>query len=174
MYVPVILGTARKGRESARVAAFILAEAKRNGLESEILDVRDFPMTATDNTPGSDAVMALAAKIQKADALVIVTPEYNHGYPGELKLMLDSLYDEYRDKPLGLCGVSSGPIGGARAIEQLRLVAVELRMRNIGEAMYFPGVKSLFEEDGAIREPEDWERRAGRFFKDLVSHANKG
>lgn len=58
----------------------------------------------------------------RADGLVIVSPEYNHGYPGEMKLMLDQLYKEYNRKPVGICGVSSGALGGARMVEQLRLI----------------------------------------------------
>ncbi|HPE52344.1 MAG TPA: NAD(P)H-dependent oxidoreductase, partial [Methanothrix soehngenii] len=85
MYIPIILGTAREGRESEKVARFMLEKALEFGLESEILDVRDYRLPATDNTKTSDAAARLKERVLRADGLVIVSPEYNHGYPGELK-----------------------------------------------------------------------------------------
>ncbi|MFH0884941.1 MAG: NAD(P)H-dependent oxidoreductase [Candidatus Micrarchaeota archaeon] len=167
MYVPVILGTGREGRQSEKVARFVLSVAKGHGFDSEILDVRDFPMVATDNSCKSDGAKKLSAKVKRADALIVVVPEYNHGYPGELKLMLDSIYEEYKGKPLGICGVSAGPLGGARAVEQLRLVAVELRMPLLREALYFASVQDLFDEKGEIKDKDAWGRRAKKFFDEL-------
>jgi NAD(P)H-dependent FMN reductase len=167
MYVPIILGTARAGRQSENVAKFMLSEAKSRGLECEIIDARDYAPKATDNTGKSAAAKKLSEKIAKAAGLIVVSPEYNHGYPGELKLMLDLCYSEYAGKPLGICGVSAGPLGGARMVEQLRLVAVELRMQNMREALYFPAVQDLFGADGAINDRDAWSRRAGRFFEEL-------
>jgi NAD(P)H-dependent FMN reductase len=84
----------------------------------------------------------------RADGLVIVTPEYNHGYPGELKIVLDSLYGEYVHKPVAICGVSMGPFGGVRVVEQLRQVVIELSMVPLRNAMYFSGARQAFGEDG--------------------------
>jgi NAD(P)H-dependent FMN reductase len=171
MYVPVILGTGREGRQSEKVARFVLAEAKAAGFESEILDVREFARTATDNTCNTPPAKKYSERIRKAAALIIVTPEYNHGYPGELKLMLDSIYEEYAGKPLGICGVSSGPLGGARAVEQLRLVAVQFQMPLLKEALYFASVQGLFDDAGNIKDKEAWGRRAKKFFEELISRA---
>ena len=77
-----------------------------------------------------------------ADGLIVVSPEYNHGYPGPLKEVLDSLYEEYEHKPIGICGAGGG-LGGSRAVEQLRLVAIELKLVPIREALYFPMVWDL-------------------------------
>lgn len=169
MYVPVILGTGREGRQSEKVARFILSEAKSAGFESEILDVREYSLKATDNTGKTAAAKMLAEKVKKAAALIIVSPEYNHGYPGELKLMLDLCYPEYAGKPLGICGVSAGPLGGARMVEQLRLVAVELRMPLMREALYFSSVQDQFDDSGAIKDKEAWERRTKKFFEELTA-----
>ncbi len=107
----------------------------------------------------------------KADALIIVTPEYNHGYPGELKLVLDQLYDEYRRKPVAFCGLSISLLGGGRAIEQLRLVAVELQMVPIRNAVYFPNVdKLLEEEEEKLR--EKYHARLENLFEELIWYAN--
>jgi len=92
MYIPIILGTAREGRQSEKVAKFMLQETLKTGLETEIIDVHDFRIKATDNTEKSPLAKKLAEKVNKVDGFIIVSPEYNHGYPGELKMMLDMLY----------------------------------------------------------------------------------
>jgi NAD(P)H-dependent FMN reductase len=109
MYIPVILGTARQGRQSEKAARFILREALAASLESEIIDVRDHRIAATDNTGSSPQAQRLAEKVKRADGFIIVSPEYNHGYPGELKMMLDMLFWAYAKKPVGICGKSAWP-----------------------------------------------------------------
>jgi len=152
LYIPIILGTAREGRESEKVANFMLKETSKANLKTEIIDVRDFLACATDNTEESIHAIRLSEKISNADGYIIVSPEYNHGYPGELKIMLDMLYDQYARKPVGFCGVSTGAFGGARAVEQLRLLSIEFHMVPIREAMYFRFVQDLFDEEGNIIE----------------------
>src|SRR3990167_5465126 len=122
MYIPIILGTAREGNSSENPAKFMLKEVLALKIESEIIKVKDYLIGATQQYEESDGIKALSEKINKTDGLIIVVPEYNHGYPGELKLLLDNFYDEYARKPVGLCGVSKGALGGARVVEQLRLV----------------------------------------------------
>ena len=172
MYIPIILGTARKGRQSEKVANFMLKELFKTNLESEILDVRDYRIEATDSTGESPEAKKLAEKIKKADALIIVSPEYNHGYPGELKIMLDMLYREYAQKPVGFCGVSIGGLGGARMVEQLRQVVIELHMIPVREALYFSTVQNLFEENGDIKD-ESYHNRIRTFLNELMSYAKK-
>ena len=153
LFIPIILGTARENRASENVAKFVLGEiAKFTDIETEIIDVRDYRLEATDNTKTQEVAKKLSEKISRADGLIIVSPEYNHSYPGELKMMLDMLYQEYFKKPVGICGVSMGGLGGARMVEQLRLVAIELRMVPIREAVYFSNVSKLFDESGNIND----------------------
>jgi len=170
MYISIILGTARKGRQSEKVADFMLKEVIKNNLEGEIIDVRDFRIGATDNTGELPQTKKLAEKINKADALVIISPEYNHGYPGELKMMLDLLYKEYAHKPVGFCGVSSGALGGVKAVEQLRLVSIGYGMVPIREAVYFSGVQNLFDQSGNIKD-ESYSARIKVFLNELASYA---
>ena len=170
MYIPIILGTAREGRESEKVARFMLAKTVEFGLESEILDVRDYRLPATDDTRTSDAASRLKERVLRADGLVIVSPEYNHGYPGELKMMLDMLYEEYFGKPVGICGVSSGVFGGARMIEHLVATCVRFHMLPTGQVLYFPRVQELFDESGAIKK-EAYHRRAKKFLTILAEYA---
>jgi NAD(P)H-dependent FMN reductase len=170
MYIPIILGTAREGRESEKVAKYMLSEIQKYGLETELLDVRDFRIEATNNTQEIPMAKKLEPKITKADGLIIVSPEYNHGYPGELKMMLDLLYEQYFNKPVGLCGVSAGGLGGARMVEQVRQIVVELHMVPIREAMYFPVVQNLFDEKGQIKD-QSYGKRIKAFLDELTMYA---
>jgi NAD(P)H-dependent FMN reductase len=170
MYVPIILGTARRGRQSEKVARFVLEETVNNGMESDIIDVKDFRIDATDNSEESLQAKRLSEKIARADGFIIVTPEYNHSYPGELKMMLDMLYEQYAKKPVGICGVSSGPMGGSRAVEQLRLVCIEFHMLPIRESLYFPMVEDLFDANDKIKD-RSFSKRAKKFLEELAWHA---
>jgi NAD(P)H-dependent FMN reductase len=156
MYMPIILGTAREGRQSEKAAKFMLGEAAKYGLQSEIIDVR--------------SPEGYAEKITKADGLIIVSPEYNHGYPGALKQLLDTCYKEYEHKPVGICGVSSGILGGARMVEQLRQVVIELHMVPIREAIYFSSVAALFDESGAMKDAS-YAARVKKFLDELAWYA---
>lgn len=151
MFIPVILGTARVGRQSEKAAQFMLQKALDVGLQSEIIDVRDYRIAATDNTEKSAVSLRLAERVLRSDGLIIVSPEYNHGYPGELKMMLDMIYWAYARKPVGICGVSSGPWGGARMVEQLRQVCLAFHMVPTCEAVYFPKIQELFDESGQFK-----------------------
>jgi len=171
MFVPVILGTARVGRESEKAAKYMIKQVESRGLETELIDVRDYRIEATDKTQVQPQAKKLGAIISRAEALIIVTPEYNHGYPGELKMMLDMLYDQYKRKPVGLCGVSIGGLGGARVVEQLRQVIAELHMMDIREAVYFSFIKKLFDDQGAITDAS-YSDRVKVFLDELVMYAD--
>ena len=95
LFIPVILGTARKGRASENVAKFVFGEVqKREGVETELLDIRDlgFP---TDDAGEAIKHPGFSETVARADGLVLIVPEYNHGYPGLLKHVLDSNLKEY-------------------------------------------------------------------------------
>lgn len=167
----MILGTAREGRRSENAAKFMLQEAMKAGLKSEIIDVRDYRLEATDNTEREPQALRFAQRVLSADALIIVAPEYNRGYPGELKMMLDMIYRQYAGLPVAICGVSSGSFGGARMIQQLKLVCIALGMHPLEEAVYFSNVETLFSEDGRIAK-ESYYKRAQALIEELVLHAH--
>src|SRR4051794_17904890 len=112
-YIPVILGTIRRNRESFKVAKFALKTLSSFPLvQTELLDLKELniPMMEErlrfrDDPPAS--IMELSLRIARANAILIVTPEYNSGYPGVLKNALDYLKDEYRRKPFGIITVSA-------------------------------------------------------------------
>jgi NAD(P)H-dependent FMN reductase len=154
LFLPVVLGTAREGRSSEAVAKFLAGAVERAGYTTILVDVRDFPLTAT--IPGltkPEAVSAWRDIATRANGFIFVVPEYNHGYPGEFKLLLDSLYPEYEGKPVISCGVSSGPWGGTRVVEALLPVLIELKLVPLRNALYFPSAGKLFGEDGVPTDP---------------------
>ena len=183
--VKVILGTTREGRFGDKPAHWILGEAaKLPGVEAELLDLRDFPLPFFDRpkSPGREGgvyphpvVTRWAEQVAKADADIVVSPEYNHGYPAVLKNAFDHIYPEWARKPIGF--VSYGNAGGARAVEQLRLVAVELQMWPIARALHLP-VRGLPRSDEGADPPnpevfEPLRKHLGvdhvaRFFDDLL------
>lgn len=171
LFIPLILGTAREGRLSEAAAHFMFERLrKQKGVESMLVDVRDYHVRATDHSERLAVEKRFAKIMNEADGLVIVAPEYNHGYPGELKMLLDMAFDEYAGKPVGICGVSDGNLGGARMVEQLRLVAVALRLVPISQALYFSNITKLVGPDGTVSDPA-FDRRSEKFFKELLWYA---
>jgi NAD(P)H-dependent FMN reductase len=167
LYIPVILGTARQGRASELVARFMLgAVQKREGVETELIDIRDLDLPADDE---GEAIKdpRFSEQMNRADALVIVVPEYNHGYPGLLKHALDTNLKEYIHKAVGLCGVSAGGFGGTRVIQSLLPVLRELGLVTIFWDMNFSAARKLFDESGNLLD-QSYVKRADQFLKELV------
>src|SRR4051812_28100791 len=113
LFIPVILGTPRKGRKSENAARLVFDRtAVRAGVETEFIDVRDIALRL-DDAGEQIKDPKFSATVKRSDGLILVVPEYNHGYPGPLKHALDTNLEEYIHKAVGICGVSAGPFGGA-------------------------------------------------------------
>lgn len=162
LFIPIVLGTNREGRQSEH-AAKLLFEAlkKRKGVETRLFDVRDFSFPQDNYGQAiKDRFPEWRDAVIKADGLVIVAPEYNHGYPGVLKSLLDTLLREYAHKAVGLVGVSMGPWGGTRVIEAMLHPMRELGLVPTFKDLNFPGIQNVFDskgnlKDGAFRERID-------------------
>ena len=169
----IILGTARDGNLSQHVAAFVTRyAASQVGFQAELLDVRDFPQTHTQGL-SPELLKSYQEKISAAAGYVIVSPEYNHGYPGELKMLLDNGYAQYHRKPFGLCGVSAGPLGGARMIEVLKTVINEYQGVAARNAVCFGNVGTLFDAAGTLVDAPAWEKRLDTLFGEMLSWVGK-
>jgi NAD(P)H-dependent FMN reductase len=167
VFLPILLGTARQGRESEYAAQFVFAQTKkRAGVETELIDVRALPMRL-DDAGEQMKDPAFSATIERCDGLIIVTPEYNHGYPGLLKHALDMNLKEYIHKAVGICGVSAGPFGGARVIESLVPVVRELGLVIIFEDVNFGNVRRLFDNGGNLLD-ENYLHRVDKFLNELI------
>ena len=141
--IEVIIGSTRAGRFSERVAAWVVEYLSAHGsFDVEAVDLRDYPLPFFDGTPPAltqrdypnQDVARLGSKLDEADGFVVLTPEYNHGYPAVLKNAMDHTFVEWRRKPITFVGW--GNVGGARAIEQLRQVAVEFEMAPLRHAVH--------------------------------------
>src|SRR6266404_5334206 len=167
LFIPVILGTARQGRESEHAAKFVLEQTKkRAGVETELIDVRTLPMKL-DDAGEQMKDPKFSATIDRCDGLIIVTPEYNHSFPGLLKHALDTNLKEYIHKAVGICGVSAGPFGGARVIESLLPVMRELGLVTIFEDVNFGKIGMLFDDRGNLLD-ENFIRRVDMFLNELI------
>lgn len=167
LFIPLILGTARQGRRSEHAAKFVLDETKkRAGVETELIDVRALGLSMND-AGEQIKIPEFSEKVKRCDALIIVTPEYNHGYPGLLKHALDSNLEEYIHKAVGLCGVSAGPFGGARVIENLLPVMRELGLVTTFTDVNFSKVQNVFDEEGKLLD-DSFVKRANSFLDELI------
>lgn len=148
-HIGIVIGSTREGRFGDKPAQWILEIAKaRPGLSFELIDLRDHPLPFFDEpvSPAwapvqNEAAQRWAAKLGTLDGLIVVTPEYNHGPTAVLKNALDYAYKEFSRKPIAFVGY--GGVGAARAIEQLRLVAVELQMAPVRNAVHVGMVEFL-------------------------------
>jgi NAD(P)H-dependent FMN reductase len=151
LYLPVLAGTTRIQRKSIFAARLVEQVGKTfENVETELIDPKDFNFPGDGNDPeGKDP--RYTEITQRADGFFIVTPEYNHSFPGSLKRMLDSELKNYVHKPVAFAGASSGQWGGVRAIEALVLTVREMGMVATFADMHFPKVQELFNEEGVLQ-----------------------
>ncbi len=160
MKVAVILGSTRKMRRGERVAKWLMSQlAKVEGVEFELLDLRDYPLPffAEDNSPDSlengysDPVATRwASKIGEADAFILIVSEYNHGPTAVLKNALDYVYNEWNKKPVSFVSYATGSGAGIRAVEQLREITVELQMAPMQAAVHIGRVLDIIDDNGNL------------------------
>jgi NAD(P)H-dependent FMN reductase len=167
--IPLLLGTNRKQRNSAFVARWVVGEMeKRPEIRTTLFDVADFHLPHDDYGQGlKDQFPEWRDAMVQADGLVIVTPEYNYGYPGVLKAVLDLLLREYVHKAVALVGVSAGPWGGTRVIEAMVPTCRELGLAVTFTDLHFPFVERTFDTEGRLLE-QAFEKRVKDFLDELV------
>lgn len=167
LFIPILLGTTRPNRESVKAAKLVEKVGKAiDDIEVVLVDPADyhFPYDGNDPENKDPRYSQLTAK---ADAFFIVTPEYNHSFPGTLKRMLDSELSNYIHKPVAFAGVSNGIFGGARAIESLVNTVREMGMAATFSDVYFPQIQNLFDDNGEIKD-EGYIRRIERAYEELI------
>ncbi|MFB4202639.1 hypothetical protein KBTX_01661 [wastewater metagenome] len=173
MHIQIIVGSIRRGRNALAIAEWAQAvAAEHQEITTEIVDLREWklPMYDLPKPPiigdyEDPLQRRWADQIARGDGFVFVSPEYNHGYTAVLKNALDYLYAEWVDKPAGF--IAYGVNGGERAIEQLRLVLLELRMSPLRDAVHIPDLFDLL-EDGRFKGAEHHTRQMHRVFDGLV------
>jgi NAD(P)H-dependent FMN reductase len=163
MKIHVILGSTRENRKGEIVAKWVFNELQHiKDFSSELIDLREYPLPFYDEskTPKSmdeneyknEVARKWVKRVGEADGYIIVTPEYNHGYPAVLKNALDYPYKQWNNKPIAFVSYGASA-NGTRSVEQLRLVAIELQMTPIREAVALPVMdfKHLFNDHGEMQ-----------------------
>jgi NAD(P)H-dependent FMN reductase len=168
IFAPVILGTSRQGRTSEHAAGFVVDHvSKRPDIRTELIDIRNIRLSIDD---AGEALKdpKFSATVNEADALIFVVPEYNHSFPGLLKHVLDTNLKEYIHKAAGVCGVSAGPFGGARMIQNFLPVLRELGMVTIFSDIYFGSAGKLFDPATGSITDSAYGGRLDKFLNELV------
>lgn len=167
--IPILLGTNRKDRRSEHVARWVFGKMQeREEIEAKYFDVRDFDLPRDDYGTGlRDDFPEWRDAIINADGLVVVTPEYNHGYPGRMKSVMDILLKEYIHKAVAFVGVSAGAFGGTRVIESCVPMVRELGLAVTFADLNFPKVQDKFDDEGNLTD-DAYEKRVQGFLDELV------
>jgi NAD(P)H-dependent FMN reductase len=153
LFIPVVLGSVRSGRQSERPARLLCERVSAAGHRGEVVDLRELnlPMYGQhDDGAAHPSVARFQQTMAAADAQVWLSPEYNHSFTSAIKNAIDYLHAELRRKPAAVCGLSGGGLGGARAVEQLKLVLIELHALPIRDSVYFSNARSLFDAGGQL------------------------
>lgn len=173
--VLVVLASTREPRTGEKIAKWYMDQisGKYPEMEFESVDLKELNLPwfhlgspkEKDKKYEDEITQQWSDKVDQADAFVIINPEYNRGYPAPLKNALDTLYSEWNNKPIAFisCGASAG---GARAVEQLRLVSIELQMAPIREGIHIINVWNEFNDQGGVKSP-DYTKSIDRQIKQL-------
>lgn len=159
MKLLVVAASVRKGRAGRKVADWFVDQVKQDGrFEPELLDLKDADLSyelsetlaaAVQNSEYDDeATKAWAEKVKSADAVVFVSPEYNHGYPASLKNAIDHLYHEWNNKPAAFVGY--GAAGAVNSHTAFLLVAQWVKMDMINARVGIPEIWAAFDESGNL------------------------
>lgn len=175
--LPVIVGTVRRDNHSTGVGRFVHARgAARPGVSTRLYLPSELPLgnlvdREWEMDPKRPEVVAFVEAMGRADGFMIVTPEYNYGLPGTLKNLLDAIYDEWGRKPFAFVGVSSGMVGGARAIDQLRMVAAGVGAVSVPLHGLIRRVQDSFDGDRPVQDVEEYTTRIDKVWADLEWYA---
>lgn len=151
----LIVGSTREGRFGAMVATWLTMQAQRRpDVVLDVIDLVDVELPAHYPTELGPELQTYIERIGQADAFVVVTPEYNHGYPASLKQAIDLPRSEWERKPVGFVSYG-GMAGGVRAVEQLRQVFAELHAVGMHDTVSFHNAWGRFDPSGGLRDPED-------------------
>ena len=172
-HIAIISASVRLGRNSHRVALFFknFVEQTKNHTAS-ILDLNEYQFPLFNERlhfqPNpAPQVLDFAAKVTAADGIIIVTPEYNGGYPASLKNVIDLLYNEWHRKPIAISTVSDGIFGGTQVITSLQFTLWKIRAWTVPALFPVPNAPKAFSEEGLPTDKEGTEKRAQLFLDEL-------
>ncbi len=174
LHIAIISASVRTDRVSHRVALFFKNYLDDHQLATcEILDLKEFNFPLFNERlshqpyPLPEA-LDFAEKIKNAGGVIIVTPEYNGGYPASLKNVVDLLYDEWRRKPIAISTVSNGVFGGSQVITALQFTFFKIRAWVVPAMCPMPKAHELFDELGIPSDKQTIEKRVAPFIEELL------
>jgi NAD(P)H-dependent FMN reductase len=173
-HIAIISASIRQGRNSHRVALYFRNFVEENDLATvEILDLYEYNFPLFDERlrlqkSPSDAMLDFAKRIKAADGIIIVTPEYNGGYPASLKNAVDLLYDEWHRKPVAISTVSEGAFGGTQVITSLQFLLWKMRAWTVPAMFPVARVRESFDENGNPSEKPSADKRARNFMDEIL------
>ncbi len=172
--IAILSASVRKGRNSHRAALYLKSFIERNKLANvSIVDLKEFDFPIFEErlrfleNPASE-ITAFAQEIKAADGVIIVTPEYNGGYPASLKNVVDLLYDEWQRKPIAICTCSAGGFGGAQVLVELQFTLWKIGALTVPAMFPIPQVQNTFDENGNATDQEFTDKRAKKFVDELL------
>jgi NAD(P)H-dependent FMN reductase len=172
--ISIISSSIRIGRNSHRVALYFKKYLEENKLATvEILDLSKYNFTLFEERlrfqkSPTAAAIDFAGKIKSADGIIIITPEYNGGYPASLKNIIDLLYDEWHHKPVAISTVSDGNFGGTQVITSLQFSLWKMHAWTVPAMFPVPNVNEAFDENGNPEINKVLERRTVNFINELL------
>lgn len=174
LHIAIISSSVRTGRQSHRVALYFKKYLEENRIATtEILDLNkyNFPLFEERlkylKSPAAP-VVDFADRIKSADGVIIITPEYNGGYPASLKNVIDLLYDEWHHKPVAISTVSDGNFGGSQVITSLQFSFWKMKALTVPAMFPVPDVSNSFDENGNLLNKQFFEKRTVNFIKELL------
>ena len=173
-HISILSASVRTGRNSHRVALYFKNYITENNIATvEILDLMEynFPLfeerLKLQKNP-STKTLEFAEKIKASDGIIIVTPEYNGGYPASLKNVIDLLLEEWLYKPIAIATASAGPFAGLQSIISLQFTLWKMKAWTITEMFAVPKVQEAYDETGKAIDEEGSDKRAATFIKELM------
>jgi NAD(P)H-dependent FMN reductase len=171
--IAIISSSVRRGRKSHRVALYFKKYLEEKKLATvELLDLYEYNFPLFDERlrfqqSPSTTVLDFAGKIKSAAGVIIITPEYNGGYPASIKNVIDLLYDEWHHKPVAISTVSDGNFGGTQVIISLQFSLWKMRAWTVTAMFPVPNVNDSFDEHGNMTGNQTLEKRAANFINEL-------
>ena len=172
--IAIISSSIRIGRQSHKVATYFYNYITEHKLAyAEILDLKEFNFPVMEErlkylSNPSQQVLTFSEKIKNADAVIVVSPEYNGGYPASLKNAIDIIYNEWYHKPIGIATVSSGNFGGVNAMALLQTIFLKIKAVPVSATFQAPNVQSNYDDNGNAINKEATDKRAAIFLKELL------
>lgn len=176
LFIPVVYGSYRETRQGIKAARFAVNELEKV-CSTKLIDAKELGFELLDKRLGDydegeapDFMVETSEDFKRADAIVWVTGEYNHGFVPGLKNLIDHFHKEFAYKPSGICSYSGGNFAGVRAADHLRVVLAQLAMPPTAKVMTVSSVGSAFEDDGTPKD-EKLISRFEKFSAELIWYA---